>query len=95
MQGLTERQAAVLDYIRLYLNEMAYSPTVREIGARMGISSTNGVSDHLRALERKGYIRRIDMTARGIRLNDGRPEPSPKHDQGVCPTCKRRMRKAL
>jgi len=40
---------------------------LREIGARMGIRSTNGVNDHLRALERKGYLTREDMKSRALR----------------------------
>src|SRR5690606_23054524 len=48
--------------------ERGYPPTLREIGEYMGIRSTNGVNDHLRALERKGYLRREDMKSRALRL---------------------------
>ncbi len=67
MQGLTHRQQMVLDYIRESINARGYPPTLREIGARMGIRSTNGVNDHLRALERKGYLKREDMKSRALR----------------------------
>jgi repressor LexA len=67
MQGLTERQQQVLDYIRDSITERGYPPTLREIGAHMGIRSTNGVNDHLRALERKGYLTREDMKSRALR----------------------------
>ncbi|MEO8877876.1 MAG: transcriptional repressor LexA, partial [Polyangiaceae bacterium] len=67
MQGLTERQQMVLDYIRSSIVDRGYPPTLREIGARMGIRSTNGVNDHLRALERKGYLTREDMKSRALR----------------------------
>jgi repressor LexA len=67
MQGLTERQQMVLDYIRQSISDRGYPPTLREIGARMGIRSTNGVNDHLRALERKGYLTREDMKSRALR----------------------------
>jgi repressor LexA len=67
MQGLTDRQHQVLDYIRQSINERGYPPTLREIGAHMGIRSTNGVNDHLRALERKGYLTREDMKSRALR----------------------------
>ncbi len=76
MVGLTQRQQMVLDFIRQSITERGYPPTLREIGARMGIRSTNGVNDHLRALERKGYLTREDMKSRALRptgLND-RPE---------------------
>ena len=52
MIRITHRQAEVLDFIE----RMPIPPTLREIGAELGIASTNGVNDHLRALERKGRI---------------------------------------
>lgn len=67
MQPLTERQEMILQFIRRSIRERGYPPTLREIGAHMGIKSTNGVSDHLRALERKGYVRREDMKSRALR----------------------------
>ncbi|WP_437617718.1 transcriptional repressor LexA [Sorangium sp. So ce1151] len=70
MQGLTERQQQVLHYIRQSISERGYPPTLREIGAHMGIRSTNGVNDHLRALERKGYLTREDMKSRALRPRD-------------------------
>jgi repressor LexA len=70
MQGLTDRQQQVLHYIRQSITERGYPPTLREIGAHMGIRSTNGVNDHLRALERKGYLTREDMKSRALRPRD-------------------------
>jgi repressor LexA len=67
MQGLTARQQMVLDFIRQSISDRGYPPTLREIGARMGIRSTNGVNDHLRALERKGYLTREDRKSRALR----------------------------
>src|SRR6185436_16241516 len=80
MQGLTDRQQQVLRYIRQSIHERGYPPTLREIGAHMGIRSTNGVNDHLRALERKGYLTREDMKSRALRPRDleaavGLPRP--------------------
>lgn len=43
-----------------------YAPTIRELGDGLGIKSTNGVNDHLRALERYGAITRMDLAARSI-----------------------------
>ncbi|HEX2878616.1 MAG TPA: transcriptional repressor LexA [Polyangiaceae bacterium] len=74
MQGLTKRQAQTLDYIRQSIEDRGYPPTLREIGEFMGIRSTNGVNDHLRALERKGYLRREDMKSRALRLVKENPE---------------------
>ncbi len=70
MQGLTKRQEETLDFIRKSIRERGYPPTLREIGEHMGIRSTNGVNDHLRALERKGYLRREDMKSRALRVVD-------------------------
>jgi repressor LexA len=67
MQGLTKRQEMVLDYISQSIHDRGYPPTLREIGSHMGIRSTNGVNDHLRALERKGYLKREDMKSRALR----------------------------
>lgn len=57
----------VLQFIQASINERGYPPTLREIGNHMGIRSTNGVNDHLRALERKGYLTREDMKSRALR----------------------------
>ena len=70
MQKLTARQKAVLDYITGSIDRRGYPPTLREIGNHLGIKSTNGVNDHLRALERKGYLTREDMKSRTLRPTD-------------------------
>ena len=77
MVGLTQRQQMVLDFIRQSITDRGYPPTLREIGARMGIRSTNGVNDHLRALERKGYLTREDMKSRALRPVTPNGVPSP------------------
>jgi repressor LexA len=74
MQGLTKRQEQTLEFIRESIKDRGYPPTLREIGEHMGIRSTNGVNDHLRALERKGYLRREDMKSRALRLVGDEPE---------------------
>lgn len=75
---LTARQSAILEFINAHRAARGYPPTMREIGKAFSIRSTNGVNDHLRALERKGYISRRDMTSRGIRVVSqltGQPTP--------------------
>jgi repressor LexA len=72
VQKLTQRQEMVLQYIQSSITDRGYPPTLREIGNFMGIRSTNGVNDHLRALERKGYLTREDMKSRALR-------PTPLH----------------
>jgi repressor LexA len=67
MQGLTDRQREILDFISRRIEEQGYPPTIREIGEFMGIRSTNGVNDHLKALERKGYLKREGLKSRALR----------------------------
>jgi len=64
---LTDRQRAVLDFISHSIEERGYPPTLREIGEHLGIRSTNGVNDHLKALEKKGYLEREDLKSRALR----------------------------
>lgn len=65
---LTERQQAVYELIRELIVGRGYGPTVREIGEHFGIRSPNGVMCHLKALERKGLIRRSPNKSRAIEL---------------------------
>ena len=65
---LTERQKNVYEMIRALIVDRGYGPTVREIGEHFGIKSPNGVMCHLRALERKGLIRRSPNKSRAIEL---------------------------
>ncbi len=83
MQGLTKRQEQTLDFIRSSIEERGYPPTLREIGEHMGIRSTNGVNDHLRALERKGYLRREDMKSRALRLVEENASKAPPSDDDL------------
>jgi repressor LexA len=69
-QPLTARQREALDFITYCLDERGYPPTLREIGEHMGIRSTNGVNDHLKALERKGYLVREELKSRALRPID-------------------------
>ncbi len=67
---LTDRQRKVLKHIVRCIQGEGYPPTVREIAEHFGFRSPRAASDHLEALERKGYIRLMG-TARGIQLADG------------------------
>jgi len=67
---LTPRQQEILDLITERIVNRGYGPTVREIGSLTGIRSPNGVMCHLKALEKKGHIRRTAHAARGIELVD-------------------------
>ena len=60
---LTFRQKEIYDFLLKTIREKGFAPSIVEIGARFKIASTNGVSDHLKALEKKGYIRRVGPRA--------------------------------
>jgi len=64
---LTQRQRDILDFISTSIDQRGYPPTLREIGEHFGIRSTNGVSDHLKALEKKGFLAREDLKSRAMR----------------------------
>ncbi len=73
---LTPRQQNVYDFIVKTMNEFGYPPTRAEIAKALGFRSPNAAEEHLRALERKGVIRVIRGTSRGIRLPLQESEPS-------------------
>ncbi len=70
---LTERQREIYDFIRERIEGRGFGPTVREIGEGFDIKSPNGVMCHLKALEKKGIIKRTGFRARAIQLVDHRP----------------------
>jgi repressor LexA len=81
---LTDRQRQALEYITDCLNARGYPPTLREIGEHMGIRSTNGVNDHLKALERKGYLVREELKSRALRpvdFNDNRDKARERDEE--------------
>jgi repressor LexA len=69
--SLSDRQKRILEFIHAYLEENSYPPTIREIGANVGISSTSVVQYNLERLQKKGYIERSEDVSRGLRLKDG------------------------
>jgi repressor LexA len=60
-KGLTKRQQMILQYVIDYVQREGYPPSIREIGRDFAIGSLRGVTVHLDALERKGYITRSNM----------------------------------
>jgi repressor LexA len=66
MEELTERQREILTFIVKETESRGFPPTIREIGEQMDIRSTNGVNDHLKALERKGYLNRGEQQSRSL-----------------------------
>ena len=72
MDDLSRRQKDVFKYILSTIQSRNMPPTYREIGEALDIASTNGVSDHVKALIRKGYVERPSEggVARGLILTD-------------------------
>ena len=68
-----DRRERILKYIREFLREKGYPPTVREIQRACGLASPRPVQYHLEALEREGLIERIPGVARGIQLPEREP----------------------
>jgi len=68
MKNLTGRQEEILKYIETFIEEMHFSPSIREIAKHFGIASTNGVKGHLDRLVRKGCIKIEENTSRAITL---------------------------
>lgn len=66
MEELTDRQRQILQFIVRETETRGFPPTIREIGEEMDIRSTNGVNDHLKALERKGYLNRGEQQSRSL-----------------------------
>lgn len=67
---LTRKQRAIYDFVVDCVQRQGIPPSLREIAGAFGLASLSGVADHLRALERKGYIRRRRGVSRGIELVD-------------------------
>ncbi len=70
--ALSDRQRDIVEAIRRSISSRGYPPTVRDICAATGISSTSVVNYNLKRLEEAGYLRRNPETSRGIRLLEAR-----------------------
>ncbi len=74
---LSLRQEGIMDFIRKYLGENRFPPSIREIGKAVGISSTSVVNYNLRRLEERGYLSREKEVSRGLRLSANAPDLVP------------------
>ena len=68
MQPLTRRQREILDYLKEFIDERGYAPSLEEIGSRFGLSSLATVHKHLMNLQEKGFIRRAWNRSRSVEL---------------------------
>ena len=83
-RGLTDKQERILGFIVDYVNDQGYPPSIREIGNHFNISSLRGVTVHLDALERKGYIKRAN-TARAITVIGKTGSTAPNRNVSMVP----------
>ncbi len=65
---LSERQQKILDFIRAFLGQHGYPPTIREIGKAVNIGSTSVVNYNLNKLVREGFLGRSQKVSRGLLL---------------------------
>ncbi len=84
LRAPTPRQLDILRFVHAFTTERGHPPALREIGKRFGIGSTNGVNDHLHALERKGLVVRYDYLTRSVRVTG---EGLRMLGVETCPTC--------
>lgn len=74
-EPLTKRQQQVYDVIRSFIASHGYSPTYREIGAALGITSTNGVLCNVKRLVAKGWVAFRKDASRTLHLLDDEAAP--------------------
>jgi repressor LexA len=67
MEELTERQEEILNFLKAYVRDHGYPPTMREIGEHFGFTWP-GARGHLRAIEKKGFIKINPLKARGLEV---------------------------
>jgi repressor LexA len=67
-RSLTKRQQEIFDYVRSYVGEHGYPPTVRDIGKAIGLTSSSTVHAHLANLEKLGLLRRDPTKPRAIEV---------------------------
>ena len=77
MKGLTDRQQEILDLVKSHLKNNGLPPTRADIAKALGFKSPNAAEQHLRAIEKKGFISILAGASRGIVLNKSEKEGIP------------------
>ncbi len=77
MNGLTEREQRILDYMREYVAKWGYPPTVRDVAAALGIKSTSTVHKSIAALEKAGAIKKQAGKRRALDIVGSEPAKGP------------------
>ena len=70
MKNLTDRQKEILNLIKSYIGNYGFPPTRADISKELGFKSANAAEQHLRAIEKKGYIKILSGASRGIILSE-------------------------
>lgn len=65
---MSERQRTIYNYIKTYIEENQYAPTIREITAAVGLKSPSTVHGHLDQMREKGYIDFVNSSSRTLRI---------------------------
>ena len=79
MSKVSNRQQAIMNFIKSEVRDKGYPPSVREIGEAVGLASSSTVHGHLERLEKKGLIRRDPTKPRAIEITDGDENSSQFH----------------
>tara|TARA_B100001142_G_scaffold96960_1_gene98848 strand:+ start:663 stop:1268 length:606 start_codon:yes stop_codon:yes gene_type:complete len=77
MKNLTKRQEEILNLIKTHILDLGFPPTRADIAKSLGFKSPNAAEQHLRAIEKKGYIKILSGASRGIVLNDSESDQIP------------------
>ena len=93
VQGLTDRQREILDFIVRWVEEQGFPPTLQEIAGKFRLASANAARDHLMALERKGYLRRRAGASRSLTLEPAALPPRGAPSSAPSPPAHRSWRK--
>ena len=77
MKNLTKRQQEILNLIKNHILDFGFPPTRADIAKTLGFKSPNAAEQHLRAIEKKGFIKILSGASRGIVLNDSNSDEIP------------------
>tara|TARA_B100000212_G_C27379177_1_gene536145 strand:+ start:1267 stop:1872 length:606 start_codon:yes stop_codon:yes gene_type:complete len=77
MKNLTKRQEEILNLIKSHILDLGFPPTRADIANSLGFKSPNAAEQHLRAIEKKGFIKILSGASRGIVLNDSSNDEIP------------------
>ena len=77
MKNLTKRQEEILNLIKAHILDLGFPPTRADIARSLGFKSPNAAEQHLRAIEKKGFIKILSGASRGIVLNDSENDQIP------------------